>query len=301
MTDKEKMKNLLQRMLDQFVEVCEQNNLHYYLAAGTVLGAIRHKGMIPWDDDIDVYLMRSDYEKIQQLPQSVWGEGMRLATWRNTPDYRYHFLKIELTDTTLIEQFDPMYVGGVYLDIFPLDDVPMDADKAREQNAEIRKCFDKYYLLNATTPNKCVSLFHYLKYQWKHFYFTRQYIQDYWEKIASRYEGTSEWVADYHSEGYDKPMMKEWFGEGVMAEFEGKQYRIPKDYDAYLTYMYGDYMTPPPITDREGHPWFYVNMEKRIDGEERKNVVREIKKKIAFQWNFKPEWKYITNKICGKK
>ena len=294
------MKCLLQQMLDKFVEVCEQNKLHYYLAAGTVLGAIRHKGMIPWDDDIDVYLMRSDYEKIQKLPQVVWGEGMRLSSWRNAPLYRYHFLKIELTNTTLIEQFDPMYIGGVYLDIFPLDDVPMNKENARVQNAEIRKCFNKYYLINATTPNQSGSFFQYVKYKWKHWYYSMQHIQDYWDNIASRYEGTSEYMADYHSEGYEKPMMKKWFGEGTMAEFEGKQYRIPVDYDAYLTYMYGDYMTPPPITDREGHPWFYVNMEKRIEGNELLTVMNCIRKKISFQFKLSNEWKYLTNKLCAK-
>lgn len=295
------MKYLLQQMLDKFVEVCEKNGLHYYLAAGTVLGAIRHKGMIPWDDDIDVYLMRSDYEKIQLLPQSVWGNNMHLTTWRNTSNYRYHFLKVEMTDTTLIEQFDPMYIGGVYLDIFPLDDVPMNAELSRMQNAEIRKYFDMYYVINAMLPCHCGSISHYIKYKCRHRYYSCLNFQDKWEKVASQYEGTSDWVADFHSEGYEKPMKKEWFGEGIMAEFEGKKYRIPKDYDAYLTYMYGDYMTPPPVTDREGHPWFYVNMERRILGAERKQVVRDIKKKIAYRWNCKREWNNLIAKIGIKK
>ena len=301
MTEKEKLKCLLQQMLDKFVEVCEKNGLHYYLAAGTVLGAIRHKGMIPWDDDIDVYLMREDYEKIQQLPQSVWGDGMRLASWRNTPKYRYHFLKIELTNTTLIEQFNPMYIGGVYLDIFPLDQVPVDPTEKKVLEAELRQYFDKYYLLNVTTPNSKNSLYQLLRLKCRHFYYSCQRIQERWEKAVTRYKGQSDWVADYHSEGYEKPMMKEWFGEGVMAEFEGKKYRIPKDYDAYLTYMYGDYMTPPPITNREGHAWFYINMDKRISGDELSKVIKDIRKSISYQYSLKNEWKYIIAKIGIKK
>ena len=122
------MKQLLLSLLDKFVAVCEQYHLQYYLAAGSVLGAVRHKGLIPWDDDIDVYMPRADYEKLQTIPDEVWGEDMRLATWRKTKNYTYDFLKLELTNTTVIERYHPLYVGGVFLDVFPVDVYPSDKE-----------------------------------------------------------------------------------------------------------------------------------------------------------------------------
>ena len=297
MENREKMKSILLELLDQFVQVCESNGLQYYLAAGSVLGAVRHKGIIPWDDDIDVYLSREDYEKIQLLPQSVWGKSMRLATWRNTKKYRYHFLKVESTTTTLIEQFDPIYVGGVYLDIFPLDSIPDDIELAQKQAADIRKCFDKYYILNATNPQKCPSFYHYLKYRIKHCLYTIQHIQNKWENVASRYTN-SEKIADFHSEGYENPMYSKWFGQGKMMEFEGKMYKVPSDTDAYLRFMYGDYMTPPPLKDRIGHDsYLYVNFDRRISGAELKKVLSLVEEATAYQFDCKKEWVYIKHKL----
>ena len=80
------LKIALVAVLDKFIQVCEANNLRYYMAYGSALGAIRHKGIIPWDDDIDVQMPREDYEKIQLLPKSVWGD-MELTSWKIK--YRY--------------------------------------------------------------------------------------------------------------------------------------------------------------------------------------------------------------------
>lgn len=75
-----RIKKQLLYLLDTFVEVCQRNGLRYYLAGGSVLGAVRHQGFIPWDDDIDVYMPRNDYETLQRLPDSIWGAEMRLAS-----------------------------------------------------------------------------------------------------------------------------------------------------------------------------------------------------------------------------
>ncbi len=134
-----KQKQLLLQLLDKFVEVCVQNNLKYYLAYGTVLGAIRHKGIIPWDDDIDIQMPREDYLKLQQLPKSVFGDEFQLSTWSNTPNYPYDFLKLEKLNTTLIERLTKkVYIGGVYIDIFPLDGLASDKIEQQNQKTKIK-------------------------------------------------------------------------------------------------------------------------------------------------------------------
>lgn len=292
------LKNLLLRLLDRFVQVCDRYKLHYYLAYGTALGAVRHNGIIPWDDDIDVCLMRDDYEKLQLLPDEVWGNEFRLVSWKNDPKYRYHFLKLELLNTTVIEQFDPIYVGGVYLDVFPLDVVPLDKEKAYKQALSVQNCYRKYYLLNALFPKNCTSIFHLLIYQVRHFLYTYQHIQDKWEKEASRYQSEpSGKIVCFHSEEFGMPMNSEWFGEGRMLDFEGKRYRVPIDTDSYLKYLYGDYLTPPPIDKRDGHSFLYLNITERIAGTELIIVKKKVKRFVSYHFDINKEWKYIKWKL----
>ena len=154
----EKVKQLLLKLLDKFVEVCAQNHLQYYLAGGSVIGAVRHKGFIPWDDDIDVHMPRPDYEKLQLLPDSVWGEDMRLATWRKTQNYTYDFLKLELLNTTVIERLHPNYVGGIFLDIFPLDFISDDKAEVLTFEKKMRKIEGRYIECTIKNDNECQSI-----------------------------------------------------------------------------------------------------------------------------------------------
>ena len=102
MADSTSHKEILLKLLDRFVDVCEKNGLRYYLAAGSVLGAVRHHGIIPWDDEIDVFMPREDYELLQHLPDDIFGQGFRLASWKKTKNYTYDFLKLESLDTTIL-------------------------------------------------------------------------------------------------------------------------------------------------------------------------------------------------------
>ena len=89
---------------------CVNNNINYSLAYGTLIGAVRHHGIIPWDDDIDVFMPREDYELLQHLPDDIFGQGFRLASWKKTKNYTYDFLKLESLDTTILERFHPNYI-----------------------------------------------------------------------------------------------------------------------------------------------------------------------------------------------
>lgn len=115
----EKLLELL-KWYDQF---CRKNNLRYYAIGGTILGAMRHKGFIPWDDDIDVGMPRSDYEKLKQLAKTECGK-FRFETYdTEADDYCYAFTKLYDTTTTLVERKRVNVVRGVYIDVFPIDGI----------------------------------------------------------------------------------------------------------------------------------------------------------------------------------
>lgn len=288
-------------LLDQFVKVCEDNHLQYYLAYGTVLGAIRHHGMIPWDDDIDVHMPRSDYEKLQTLPDSVWNE-YELTSWKRKAGNQYHFLKLEDPNTTLIEVFDPIYIGGIYIDIFPLDDVPQDKSQYERQIKTITEIKHKYDILCIRHGSDCKGIINFIKYKWRLYNILHQHIQEQWDRASVLNVQHGDNVMDYHvpQTWHYAPMPRDWFGKGKLAEYEGKKYIIPENYDAYLTHIYGDYMTPPPEDKRSAHEYLYVNLDRRITGAERDDVICSLRKRLSFRLSLADEKTYWSAKLGRK-
>ncbi len=107
--------------LKWFDNFCKENSLRYYAIGGTILGAMRHQGFIPWDDDIDLGMPRKDYEKLRQLSKSLTGRFQIESYDSNAKDYCYPFTKLYDTSTTLVEPKRVNVVRGVYIDIFPVD------------------------------------------------------------------------------------------------------------------------------------------------------------------------------------
>ena len=110
-------------ILKEFARVCGKHNLRYFLNGGTCLGAIRHKGFIPWDDDVDVMMPREDYEKFLTLQYEYEGTPYFIQSWKSDPRYTYGFAKLRDSSTTFIEDFyrNHRINHGVWIDIFPLD------------------------------------------------------------------------------------------------------------------------------------------------------------------------------------
>ena len=292
------MKKQLLFLLDTFVEICKRNGLKYYLAAGSVLGAVRHKGMIPWDDDIDVYMSRKDYEKLQLLPDAVWGESMRLATWRKTKNYRYDFLKLELLNTTVLERFHPAYVGGVFLDVFPLDVYPNDKGCVNRIEKELPIIEKRYIECTLKNNNECQSLLELFGLFVKRMVYNHRSWMEKWENIPMCYKGEGDLIADFHSYFYcHGGCPVDYFGEGVMMEFESKMYNVPEKWDDYLKQVYGDYMVLPPIEKRQGHSFEFVNYERRLSDADIKFELRNIRKKYAYPFSLKREAKFVLRKI----
>lgn len=298
----EKVKRKLLSLLDKFVEVCEQYGLQYYLAGGSVLGAVRHNGFIPWDDDIDVHMPRVDYEKIQELPDSVWGEGFRLATWRKTKNYTYDFPKLELTNTTVIERLHPDYVGGVFLDIFPLDGLPDDQVQVAQFEKQLIKIENRYVECTIKNDNECHSIWELIALRIKRScYNSRSWMQK-WDDLAMSFGYDQEKVCHSHSYFYyHGGLPSKWFGKGTLMEFEGKKYLVPTDYDAYLTHLFKNYMQLPPVESRVGHNFMFVDYDKRISKAEEEAILKQLHEKYAYHFSLRRKVKYILQKLGLRK
>lgn len=250
-------------MLIEFDKVCRENNLRYYLIGGTFLGAIRHKGFIPWDDDIDVAMPRSDYNKFMKM-QDKLPSYYFIQNDRSDRHYTYNFAKIRDSRTTYIENFYAAHRinHGVWIDIFPLDGVSNKNKPSKKFRHRFFYVWYNVYLmylpglfrkikkgtvlkdigLNIVALLTCwLNLFH-LRNRWLDFFVSRH---KYDESLL---------VANYMGNIPNRAAMpRAFFMEGKEYDFEGHKFIGPKDYDGYLSWVYGDYMKLPPIEKQIGH------------------------------------------------
>lgn len=246
-------------LLEAIDKVCRSHNLTYYMAYGTLLGAIRHKGFIPWDDDIDVAMPRRDYDILLSNASEWLDYPYTLITYSSNPYYSRYFAKLEDRSTTVVERFHMGRVGGLYLDIFPLDNVP--------DNAFIRFVqYRRFHRLNKLLyyayrdPYKhghgLGSLF------WSSFQkmLSRDRLHERIQRVVSRYKDRTDChLYSTHDDGL-KVFPINIMGIPVEYEFEGHRFWGPADYDSFLKIMYGpDYMLPPPPELRITHGFEYVD------------------------------------------
>ncbi len=229
----------------EFDRFCRNNNLRYYLLGGTMLGAIRHKGFIPWDDDMDVGMPREDYEKLLRVRGHFEEKGIAVKNSNTEKNYSYDFTKMTRTvDGADVELF---------LDIFPLDGCPYVSPKkikgyyTRFDTLRMMKNSHFMTLENKNAVKKVLvcllrlnSLKKYLKVMDK--YLKRNGFDD------------SAAVGNFSGHWREKEIMpKHIYGTPTLVEFEGKMYYGVENPDAYLTAMYGDYMKIPPEKERLTH------------------------------------------------
>ena len=240
--------------------ICEKHGLKYFLDAGTLLGAVRHKGFIPWDDDMDIGMLREDYEKFLEIAKKELPDSLFLQTFETDDKYDIYQVpcKIRYNGTILIEkgiaENSEMH-NGVYIDVFPYDSLPKKDSVYKLQRTlsynilksfvRIREKPEKLSIKNRITFTfyKVVRALFPYKRRKKFFDFLIS-----WNDVNSPYMGYgldtiwSEYV-------YKK---KDYF-ELEKLEFEGCQFYGPKNPDAVLTKLYGDYMTLPKEEDRQWH------------------------------------------------
>ena len=248
-------------MLKAFVNVCAELKLKYFLAGGTLLGAIRHNGFIPWDDDIDVIMPREDYEKFLEKGQALLEKKYFIQNYKTDPEFVLNFTKIRNSETTFIEKTSKNrnINHGIYIDIFPLDGFPrkkVDYIKTKIFDTLYGYQVDKYFFYEEKIKENffkhiAKKIFSDMLYRKK----SLREIQDKKEKMYKKYKYTdSENIISYCGMyGKKEIMPKKYFGEGKKVLFEGIEVIAPQEYDLYLKQFYGDYMKLPPKEQQVTH------------------------------------------------
>lgn len=254
-------------MLCELDRICKKCGIKYNIIAGTLLGAVRHGGFIPWDDDADVAMMREEYEKFRLACDSELDKSrFYFQDHRNTPGYRWGYGKLRRKETLFLRQNQEHmpYEQGIFIDIFPLDYVP-ENKLCRTLHyfhsfcirkimwAPVGKLIERnlfkrigYNLLN-TIPERV--LFHHYE----------QFIHQ-----SNRKESGLVRTLTFPAATKDYGYKRAWYEESVELKFEGKNLCAPQMWDEYLTFKFKNYMELPAEQNRKTHP---ITKLKLIEGD----------------------------------
>ena len=246
------MKEVWQCQLDMVEEVdkiCKKYNIKYFLAGGTLIGAVRHKGYIPWDDDIDIVMMRKEYNEFLKIAEKELDNKYFVQYYKTEKKYGRGHTQIRNSNTTAIISGDKYnkFNKGIFIDIFPLDNIPDNEEECEKFIKKVKKkkkFLDNYYNLDSTSLIKKIikRVLHYTIYTFVDY---NKMIEKY-EKFVTRYKDeTTKRVAtiSFYTELPKYP--KEWFGEGIYMDFEYMKLSCPVEYDNVLRAQYNDYMKIP--------------------------------------------------------
>ena len=241
-------------ILNQVVDICEENNLTYYLSSGTLLGAIRHDGFIPWDNDIDIEMPLKDYRKFLQIAKKELPENLFLQTYYTDPGYNEMWAKVRANGTTSIQIAWKDYGIhlGIGIDVFPLVGIYKNPFLRKLQvklHGLCRTLIAKDYVV-AVNPtelqNKKLRMLYTIPRS------IRVGICKLLEHFTFRDPSKEENVSIVFME-INYAVKGNAYDSSVKKKFESREFLIPQDYDHVLTQLYGDYMTPPPESERNGH------------------------------------------------
>ena len=238
--------------------VCEENDISYFLAHGTFLGAVRHGGFIPWDDDMDMGMMRSDYEKFCRIAPSKLKPEFCLQNWYTEPNYALPFAKVMKRGTVYLENKKTRRLqdNGIYVDIFPYDYAPEDPGEMKRLTASLLSIYRVKLMKSGYKPwmeNDSIvwkKRIGYLYYQLKSLFVSQQRLSRDYDTLAVAVHDSPvicERNGRTKPDCYDRAFVEEL----ADYSFEGEIFKGPKNYDRYLSTLYGDYMELPPEGERE--------------------------------------------------
>ena len=254
-----KLKNEELEILDYFVEICKKNNLRYYIMYGTLLGAVRHHGFIPWDDDVDVCMPPSDYQKFIKIFKN--DDKFFLQTIESDKYFHTLFAKIRKNNTCMVEKENGyMKINkGINIDIFPLIPYPSNNIKRfifkfkfkfasllvskniKTKNIKNKFIFAILRLVPRKITNKCAL-----------------------KMMVSLFNCNFDY-SEYKMEINDNPLKVDWFKKIKKIKFEEKEYNAPYKAEKVLEKLYGDYMKLPPENERIGHCDIILSFDKSYD------------------------------------
>ena len=235
-----------------FISVCEKLNIKYYLIAGTLLGAVRHQGFIPWDDDIDVGIFREDYERFVAEAPALLPPHLFLQTRQSDPEYPHVFAKIRNSNTAFIETSvkKRKMNHGMFIDVFPIDgysETKMHSFSAKVKSVLINSRISYAYDIAPSWKIRLIRPFSRLLYP------SVSDALDAKERIFQSAPG-SDLVANFSGiYGQREIMPADWYGNGAQLTFGDVTAKVPVEYHKWLTQVYGDYMQLPPEDKRATH------------------------------------------------
>ena len=260
---------VLMDIFKDFIKICDENNIQYFLHAGTSIGAVRHHGFIPWDDEIDVALFREDYEKLLKILDQP-DEKYYVSNWKhrfNIDDESYTPKTLFCLKNTKLKNYGPecnIYDFGIYVDINVLDDIPTNKIK---KFLYIKIMYFVTFLISLSNSIEC-DLYTSKKNEWLgnriKFLFKIFNIPNISAKIYTRlmkkYQGKCDMVCSTGEGVYiEKPFPKSCFDNSISVKFEDIYVNLPEGYDETLKIFYGNYMEMPPVSERFNHNWDVID------------------------------------------
>ena len=264
------MNDLQKKLLTIWVEfdrVCKKLNIPYIAMGGTLLGAIRHKGFIPWDDDIDVGMLRKDYERFLKEAPKEFSPRYFVQDHSTDPDYYYPFIKIRDSETTAIEWTTQKgkFNQGLWLDIFPFDALPEKEQSIKDQ----KKYVDLVYRISLHYNPPGTTFIRGLLKPFKRFIYFLKY-----PSLEKVYKELTDILSRYNDKGYQEGLFG-WIPDKVTmrfpmsiydklttAEFEGHEIPVSVDAIKMLEIQYGDWQKLPPENQRHSHPLYKLDLNK---------------------------------------
>lgn len=262
-----------------FIMFCEEHKLNYYCCCGTAIGAVRHQGIIPWDDDIDVFMPRKDFETLLHMKDIAEQKGYSVASIKNGDNYNL-FMKFYDKNTALWEIREVPFILGLYIDVFPLDNTN-DSKKEFLKKYKRRRRIELLYQLSYSQYTLRGVLGYYMAGNKKYFvkgltsFFVPsilgKYLRNVLLKIDSGYMNDSgKNLISSYGDYWDKEYLESsWFESAKKVRFEDFEVSIGVGTHEYLTQIYGDYMKLPPTEKQVSHHYhYYLNLDKAMTREE---------------------------------
>lgn len=276
-----KHKEILLSTFKAFINFCDDNNLQYVAAYGTVLGAVRHGGIIPWDDDIDVFMDRHNYNKFLSVRNKLINSDYEIMDIE-CKGYYLAFAKFCNRQTTIWEHHKFPFLIGVFVDVFPLDYVN-DYKSAINNYYKIKKSFYNYQRTtldlsldslknNYKGKGYRVLLSYFISLFYRLFNSQIKMKRQYEDLLRKNIIDNGKYFFDYTSSN-PKILPKTLLTNTIDVVYDGLIIKIPSDYDNYLTTTYGNWKELPPMDKRISHPHYFIDLDRCLS-------IKEIKEEL---------------------